>query len=91
MNKIFKKIWNRKRGCFVAVSEAMTAASQNTGKAAVITVGLALALASTPSYAIYKHIYANKKVVESYYNNLQLFYILYLKITINLSAKFSLQ
>ena len=52
MNKIFKKIWNRKRGCFVAVSEAMTAASQNTGKAAVITVGLALALASTPSYAI---------------------------------------
>ena len=38
MNKIFKKIWNRKRGCFVAVSEAMTAASQNTGKAAVITV-----------------------------------------------------
>lgn len=60
MNKIFKKIWNRKRGCFVAVSEAMTAASQNTGKAAVITVGLALALASTPSYAIYKHIYAGE-------------------------------
>ena len=42
MNKIFKKVWNRKRGCFVAVSEAMTAASQNAGKAAVITVGLAL-------------------------------------------------
>ena len=41
MNKIFKKVWNRKRGCFVAVSEAMTAASQNAGKAAVITVGLA--------------------------------------------------
>ena len=60
MNKIFKKVWNRKRGCFVAVSEAMTAASQNTGKAAVITVGLALALASTPSYAIYKHIYAGE-------------------------------
>ena len=60
MNKIFKKVWNRKRGCFVAVSEAMTVASQNTGKAAVITVGLALALASTPSYAIYKHIYAGE-------------------------------
>ena len=60
MNKIFKKIWNKRRGCFVAVSEAMTAASQNTGKAAVITVGLALALASTPSYAIYKHIYAGE-------------------------------
>lgn len=60
MNKIFKKVWNRRRGCFVAVSEAMTAASQNTGKAAVITVGLALALASTPSYAIYKHIYAGE-------------------------------
>ena len=60
MNKIFKKVWNRKRGCFVAVSEAMTAASQNAGKAAVITVGLALALASTPSYAIYKHIYGGE-------------------------------
>ena len=60
MNKIFKKVWNRKRGCFVAVSEAMTAASQNAGKAAVITVGLALALASMPSYAIYKHIYAGE-------------------------------
>ena len=48
MNKIFKKVWNRKRGCFVAVYEAMTAAIQNAGKAAVITVGLALALASTP-------------------------------------------
>ena len=60
MNKIFKKVWNRKRGCFVAVSEAKTAASQNAGKAAVITVGLALALASTPSYAIYKHIYAGE-------------------------------
>lgn len=24
MNKTFKKIWNKRRGCFVAVSEAMT-------------------------------------------------------------------
>ena len=35
MNKIFKKVWNKRRGCFVAVSEAMTAASQSS-KAAVI-------------------------------------------------------
>ena len=40
MNKIFMKIWNRKRGCFVAVSEAMTAASQSS-KTSVI-VGSAL-------------------------------------------------
>ena len=36
MNKIFKKIWNKRRGCFVAVSEAMTSASQNVGKAAAV-------------------------------------------------------
>ena len=60
MNKIFKKVWNQRRGCFVAVSEAMTAASQNTGKATVITAGLLLGLVSTPSYAIYKHIYAGE-------------------------------
>lgn len=41
MNKIFKKIWNRARGCFVAVSEAMTSASQNAGKAMLISVALA--------------------------------------------------
>ena len=42
MNRIFKKIWNRHRGCFVAVSEAMTAAGQRAGKATVVvgTVGL---------------------------------------------------
>lgn len=57
MNKIFKKVWNRRRGCFVAVSEAMTAASQNAGKAAVVTAGLVLGLMSTPTYAIYKYIY----------------------------------
>ena len=39
MNKIFKKIWNKRRGCFVAVSEAMTSASQRAGKA-VVTVAL---------------------------------------------------
>ena len=43
MNKIFKKIWNQSRGCFVAVSEAMTAANQCSGKAVVIgSLGLLL-------------------------------------------------
>ena len=60
MNKIFKKIWNKRRGCFVAVSGAMTAAGQSVGKATVITAGLVLGLTSTPSYAIYKHIYAGE-------------------------------
>ena len=41
MNKIYKKIWNRSRGCFVAVSEAMTSASQNAGKAMLISAALA--------------------------------------------------
>ena len=40
MNKIFKKVWNQSRGCFVAVSEAMTSACQNSGKTAVILSGL---------------------------------------------------
>ena len=41
MNKVFKKIWNKHRGCFVAVSEAMTSASQRAGKASVIIGALA--------------------------------------------------
>ena len=45
MNRIFKKIWNKHRGCFVAVSEAMTSASQRAGKAA-ITVALGAMAAS---------------------------------------------
>ena len=44
MNKIFKKVWNKRRGCFVAVSEAMLAASQSS-KTSVI-VGSALLLSS---------------------------------------------
>ena len=32
MNRIYKKVWNRARYCFVVVSEAMTSASQNSGK-----------------------------------------------------------
>ena len=43
MNKIFKKIWNRRRGCFVAVSEAMTAACQNAGKSGIL-VGIVSSL-----------------------------------------------
>ena len=42
MNKIYKKIWNRRRGCFVAVSEAMTSAAQRAGKASVVIGFLAL-------------------------------------------------
>jgi len=44
MNKIFKKVWNKRRGCLVAVSEAMPAASQSS-KTSVI-VGSALLLSS---------------------------------------------
>ena len=58
MNKIFKSIWNRHRGCFVAVSEAMTAAGQSAGKAAVlILTGFA-----TPAIAVYENIPANTVV-----------------------------
>ena len=42
MNKIFKKIWNQSRGCFVAVSEAMTSACQNAGKASAVICFLGL-------------------------------------------------
>lgn len=41
MNKIFKKIWNKRRGCFVAVSEAMTSSCQS-GKKTVVLVGAML-------------------------------------------------
>ena len=41
MNRIFKKVWNRHRGCFVAVSEAMTA-GQRAGKAAGIVIAAVL-------------------------------------------------
>ena len=48
MNRIFKKIWNKHRGCFVAVSEAMTSASQRAGKASVV-VGAVSLLMSLPT------------------------------------------
>lgn len=41
MNKIFKKIWNQSRGCFVAVSEAMSSTCQRAGKASVV-IGIVL-------------------------------------------------
>ena len=40
MNHIYKKVWSRVRGCFVAVSEAMTSAGQTCGKVAVITAAV---------------------------------------------------
>ena len=55
MNKIIKKIWNKSRGCFVAVSEAMTAANQCSGKAVVIgSLGLLL-LANVQAADEYTH------------------------------------
>ena len=42
MNHIYKKVWSRVRGCFVAVSEAMTSAGQTCGKAAEITAAVTL-------------------------------------------------
>jgi len=48
MNKIYKKIFNKSRGCFVAVSEALTSASQSSGKAAA-TVVIGSTLMITPS------------------------------------------
>lgn len=46
MNKIFKKIWNRARGCFVAVSEAVSSLSQNGGKTSCLLVAAVLANSS---------------------------------------------
>ena len=46
MNKIFKKIWNQSRGCFVAVSETMKAKGQNSKVSALagsaVLFGIAL-------------------------------------------------
>ena len=50
MNKIFKKVWNRKRGCFVAVSEAMSSVCQGKTKA-VLAASLLMA-AQIPAYAL---------------------------------------
>lgn len=51
MNKIFKKVWNRKRGCYVAVSEIMSSAAQAIGKAClVVFAGLLTFSLSTSAY-----------------------------------------
>ena len=50
MNKIHKKVWNKLRGCFVAVSEAM-GSGQSRGK----TVSTALAVISTLAVALPAH------------------------------------
>ena len=42
MNRIYKKIWNKVRGCYVAVSEAV-GTGQSRGKAASVIVGAASA------------------------------------------------
>ena len=52
MNKIFKKIWNKRRSCFVAVSEAMTSARQNTGKAIVLIGSIGLLLSGSSQAAV---------------------------------------
>ena len=41
MNKIYKKIWNKARGCFVAVAEVVMAASQKGGKTTLV-LGMSL-------------------------------------------------
>lgn len=46
MNKIFKKVWNRKRGCFVAVSETSPSVSKSAGKSAIV-VGFSLLIAGS--------------------------------------------
>ena len=50
MNKIYKKVWSKLRGCFVAVSEAL-GSSQSHGKTAILIGGLT-AIASTPGWAL---------------------------------------
>ena len=50
MNKIFKKVWNRRRGCFVAVSEAMSSVCQ--GKTKAVLAALLLLFAQVPAFAL---------------------------------------
>ncbi len=46
MNKIFKSIWNNSRGCFVAVSEAVSSHSSNNGQCVIPGLVLSLVLSS---------------------------------------------
>lgn len=53
MNKIYKKIFNKARGCFVAVSEVITSASQNRGKAGSALIAGAVFMAiQAPVHAL---------------------------------------
>ena len=66
MNKIFKKIWNRSRGCFVAVSEATSTANQSIGKAALVTAVSALILSPTEAAYVIKHLEGNEPFSGTY-------------------------
>lgn len=53
MNRIYKKIFNKARGCFVAVSEVITSASQNGGKAgSALAAGAVLMALQGPVQAL---------------------------------------
>ena len=51
MNHIYKKVWNRVRCCFVAVSEAISSARQKTCKATVIVGAIGLTLYTGTGWA----------------------------------------
>ena len=72
MNKIFKKIWNQSRGCFVAVSEAITAARQNTGKATVLigSIGLLLSGSSQAAVVINGNVHDADSRLPNKYNHI---------------------
>ena len=52
MNKIYKKVWNKLRGCFVAVSEAL-GSGQSRGRAKAIAVGIVSSCLMPVAYAGY--------------------------------------
>ena len=52
MNHIYKKVWNRVRYCFVAVSEAISSARQKTGKATVIVGAIGLTFYAGTGWAV---------------------------------------
>ena len=51
MNKIFKKVFNRSRGVFVAVSEAVSSASQQNKKSVLVAVAV-LSVIASPAVAL---------------------------------------
>ena len=52
MNKVYKKVWNKLRGCYVAVSEAL-GTRQGRGRSAAILVTAVALTASGRALAIY--------------------------------------